>query len=1047
MELQNKKRGLTLIETMLSMSLLSAGVLTGAHVIKEKIESDNAQRHASFALSILKLVDRRVEIDGYLANRWDSLPNPTSTAELIDFSKKAFISKNNLECGLSTGWEPLLEEASDIALIPCSFGEQMYKLYDFQLFRGQNNENMLQNVDVIMRLNPSTQMDEEGVLLQHKELLNFMKSSPPTLKRGVFDASFANFNDIVGEDSLTLTECRLLGNDCVIKASWKSDGYAESLKVDGSNNIVGDNISFAEDYRSSAMRCDMWEYDGDSSYSFSGDVECGIGLYSKTLRPVAATVDAVVSEVSVVDPIILKENCNVYEKDANGFLISTGVSPCGLFTGANGSQKVIQVVEEMQVGSGLSITDYTTTVVVDELIAKELNSSYMDIKDQLTLKNTGEAELNTLIVEAGAKSTFSQQVKMKTLEMLSNAEFKSSVTINNNSTSTPALDVKEDAELNGLLNTVNGTLTVDDPNANTFRLKQNSGIINGAACNYKEDGNTIYNGIEVLTCRETSTSGVFRWSAYQFGEIGLFESSCPSGWTPFANSDGRTLINSGWYIDKTGKKIKYNVGDKGGQAKVRLTLNELPAHSHGFRDAYWSEHWGDYGPRNQKGSSGGQDNDNNLYVRNITSASKGGNAAHENRMPYVVVKVCQYQKGNGLTESDSEPNLDPNNYWYPYPPEITDWLPSGPPYNCSGYSYENLPSGEYWLTYCDQDYEKYEKEREINYVTGQIRFTGIVNPFYKTERPSVVWERGPNIYDPWYNVGTHYNCSTTAVSISPYGSSQYKIILNCSIDKERWYQETIVQKDSNGNVLNSQNWGNKKKEQGTFKENFEHIVSEASLSKTCDAWYKVGATDWLPDPSTVNYGQTFTQTRDVSYNRACRYYTSLKGNTYLVKSTTEGKVEGQSRNEIGTRNYITHTGFDSWGSWSNTSGAYNCGTYNPDPSTVDQGKTFTQSRPCSQNQRRSRTEYYYWADGSRTYKGIDSENRTVTIYQTRSAVGTKPTTGTWVRTGTDFTTIWGCTGQYIGKTCSPIGAKTSIPVSNGQSSGVPICITAHYTCK
>ncbi len=1043
---KKNNKAFTLFETMLSISLLSTGVMTGAYFLKAQMEEDNAKRHANFTMSIIKLVDRRIEVDGYSFTSWDLLPNPSNTSELVDFTKRAFVSKNNLECGLSNGWEPLLDTASAEKLMPCDFGESSYKLYDYQLQKGQNNEGFLRNVDVIMKLNSSISMSEEGVLLQHKKILNLLKSSAPSLEKGMYHTSFANFNDLTN-DSLDITECRTLGNNCVIKASWRSDGYAESLKIDGSNNITNDNISFALDYRSDSLRCDMWEYDDEDNYTFNGNVECGVGLYSKTLNPIVATIDTVVKEVNVVKPIILKENCLVYQKDINGFLVSNGTSECGLFTGDNGLTNVVQVVEEMHVGTGKSLADYSSTVIVDNLITKELNTSFLEIKDKLELKTGSLAELNILVAENGAPAEFKNIITTDTLNVLTKTLIEGDAVIR--SLSGDALTVNNgNVSLNNVLNTVNGTLDVKDTDVGNIKLKEDTSILNASGCSYIDEGSTVFNGSNVLTCRETLVSGVYRWASSQFGEVGVFESSCPEGWTDFSDGSARTLLNSGWFIDKTGKKIKYNVGDKGGAAKVKLTVSELAAHDHDFRDAFFAEAWGDYGPKNMRGAHGGQDNDNNLYTRNITTADKGANAAHENRSPYKVVKICQYQKGNGLTESGSEPSFDPNNYWYPYPSEITDWVQKGAPYNCTGYTYENLSSGEYWSTYCDLDFEKFEKEREINYVTGAIRYTGIIDTYTKTERPSVIWERGPHIYDPWYPVGTEYNCSVFPVSVAPNGSSNHRLVLSCQIDKERWYQQTIVQKDSLGGIMNSQNWDVKQLESGTFTENFEYFVSDSSLAKTCDAWYVTGSTSWGAATSTVNYGQSFTQNRNVYYDRTCRHYTTLKGNSYLVKTTTENKTEGESRSAVGTRNYITHTGYGGWGGWSNNGGVYSCGSYSPATSTVTSGTRFTQTRSCRQNQRRARTLYNYWANGAVTYKSTSYGYRTINVSQSRTATGTKVSFGTWTRINIGNSTKYGCTGGGVPSGfCSPIGTTRSAWIPYGQSSGVPICRNATYRCQ
>jgi microcystin-dependent protein len=94
---------------------------------------------------------------------------------------------------------------------------------------------------------------------------------------------------------------------------------------------------------------------------------------------------------------------------------------------------------------------------------------------------------------------------------------------------------------------------------------------------------------------------------------------------------GRTLIGAGQGTGLTARGL----GQQGGEENHRLTVAEMPSHNHhGFGEAY-DPYWpfGRVGPKNQKGSRGGVDEDNYYYNTSTT----GGNSPFNNMQPYHVV--------------------------------------------------------------------------------------------------------------------------------------------------------------------------------------------------------------------------------------------------------------------------------------------------------------------------------------------------------------------------------------------------------------------------
>jgi hypothetical protein len=113
--------------------------------------------------------------------------------------------------------------------------------------------------------------------------------------------------------------------------------------------------------------------------------------------------------------------------------------------------------------------------------------------------------------------------------------------------------------------------------------------------------------------------------------------------------------------------------------------------------------------------------------------------------------------------------------------------------------------------------------------------------------------------------------------------------------------------------------------------------------------------------------------------------------------------------------------------WVNSGAAYNCGGYSPDPSTVSTGQVYTQYGSCSQNQ----IAYYTYSVGGTYQFG----SQTVSVGDSRSAIGTKPISGKWKMSSSTLNYIYPSyvlaaidnhkpSANLHNKPCSPIGSQT-----------------------
>ncbi|WP_443674719.1 phage tail protein [Megasphaera sp.] len=112
---------------------------------------------------------------------------------------------------------------------------------------------------------------------------------------------------------------------------------------------------------------------------------------------------------------------------------------------------------------------------------------------------------------------------------------------------------------------------------------------------------------------------------------------------------GRVLVSAGTYTEN-GTTYTYNLGDKGGEAKHTITVDEMASHEHSVSCSTEGNHNHDLPISNggngmairlldeaQSYSPGYKTSTNGAHSHNITIGNTGGNSAHENRQPYQVV--------------------------------------------------------------------------------------------------------------------------------------------------------------------------------------------------------------------------------------------------------------------------------------------------------------------------------------------------------------------------------------------------------------------------
>jgi hypothetical protein len=623
---------------MVAITIGGAAVATTTEMILSQQELAKEERLAEEINSVVNGVDKRLNNDKYDLSFWSDFSSGNytfnNTNQVSEFLGRALIGKSAPNCGQINGWVPQKDDAVDEAykdkyqLIACNLWSAKLP-FDLNVKSKINHSSGL--VDSFeLEFFFSEEKAFEDNYLHLKSIANKSERMEKDYLSGVTEYNFVN---LTSGAELDPADCIQEKDNCSLKVTFLgSDTEQDYLHVNGNNNMIGSKIKFQEDLTSTAMNT-CYRYTNDSgSWNRVDDVYCGIGFgFEDPTDPTAGVLNYVEVNVDSIstERIFLDKACNFKDTSGNNRSI-----PCGVYNenrNVSGTMKdiVVAAYDEVLAESLLSNVIDTKKVFADEtMISKELNvSGTTKLEGNLTA--TGTASFDDKVTISGSPTAINLVVE--TAAEMKDVTIDGALTVNGNTTFNKNVDVFGDLDVNGVLS--------------TDKIAFNSSITAskiGTACSV--DGTLNYYKSGSDSGLAICSGGKWNLINMQKNKIVAFDGSCPTGFKKFNKADGRVLLGAGTLRDTaTGQNLTYTTGGIGGSAYHVLTEAEMPAHTHGVQDAYWSEHWGDFGPRNQRGANGGQDNDNNLYTRNVNTEYSGGNAAHENRMPYYVVNWCIYE--------------------------------------------------------------------------------------------------------------------------------------------------------------------------------------------------------------------------------------------------------------------------------------------------------------------------------------------------------------------------------------------------------------------
>ncbi|MFK4131930.1 hypothetical protein ACI2KR_06500 [Pseudomonas luteola] len=348
-----------------------------------------------------------------------------------------------------------------------------------------------------------------------------------------------------------------------------------------------------------------------------------------------------------------------------------------------------------------------------------------------------------------------------------------------------------------------------------------------------------------------------------------------------------------------------------------------------------------------------------------------------------------------------------------YLQDFSGWVNKDNPYSCSNWSPDpsTVTVGQSFTqtaTDCKQDqtrnnagYYKGSNGSWVNVVplNAQTRTLTSQKNTRAATGTKETWVATTSTYSTWANSSAVYGC--TNWSPSPYNYTERtqfnQTATDCKIDQTRTRQDreqettTKAYRNVGAAVTEKQTVGGQSSAR-SYLMDFTGWINR-------DAPYN--CSNWSPDPSTVTINQAFTQTATNCQQKQIRgkqgyVLTNGAWATDIPYSEESRVLSNQSSTRTATGTKQTWVAIAPvYGGWYNTSGAYSCSNWYPDPSTVDQGAAFTQtSNACYVNQSRSRQDRIQETTTGeiRNNGAAVTENQTIggqTGYQT--AYGTRPT--------------------------------------------------------
>jgi type II secretory pathway pseudopilin PulG len=328
-----KINGLTLIETMVAIMLLSLMILGTISYFTQRAETMRAKQLGNDMALIMNAIDKKLQLDAYSDKSWKS----SSWANTTEFMQKLIgeeLRTANSSCGKPNGW--VAELAPDpLALVPCDRlsgaflpnGVQVSANYTTEPAADGNRNISMFTIDYSFK-DATTFKKNFGTLVKAQKALDKFETA-----KNLTVHSYNYFN-VTNKAPMTLQQCLASAQGCGLRTQIESfvGLSTDKVRIDGKNDLMGEI-----DFDNADKKCSQWDYNG--GLWTSKEIKCTVlgGFDSKV-----GSVDAFVNNTTIAERISLKDKCELtYDepklmadnKSENWLRADTAtkkIVPCGL---------------------------------------------------------------------------------------------------------------------------------------------------------------------------------------------------------------------------------------------------------------------------------------------------------------------------------------------------------------------------------------------------------------------------------------------------------------------------------------------------------------------------------------------------------------------------------------------------------------------------------------------------------------------------------------------------------------------------------------------
>jgi len=325
--------GLTLIETMVAIMLLSLMILGTISYFTQRAETMRAKQLGNDMALIMNAIDKKLQLDAYSDKSWKS-SNWANTTEFMQKLIGEELRTSNSSCGKPNGW--VAELAPDpLALVPCDrlsgdflpSGVQVSANYTTEpAADGSRNISMF-TIDYGFK-DAATFKKNFGTLVKAQKALDKFETA-----KNLTVHSYNYFNS-TNKAPMTLDQCLASAQGCGLRTQIESfvGLSTDKVRIDGKNDLMGEI-----DFDNADTKCTQWDYVG--GLWKSKEIKCTVqgGFDSKV-----GSVDAYIKNTTIADRISLKDKCELTDSATKAMpdgtnknwlpdaAVTKKIVPCGL---------------------------------------------------------------------------------------------------------------------------------------------------------------------------------------------------------------------------------------------------------------------------------------------------------------------------------------------------------------------------------------------------------------------------------------------------------------------------------------------------------------------------------------------------------------------------------------------------------------------------------------------------------------------------------------------------------------------------------------------